>query len=295
MIRSVGACLILAQKQSGVAPRRSGHAPRHEHNAARTTLRTLGMLSAVVLLIFRGNVVALINLYALGVFAAFTLSQSGMVVHWLRRRTEHGWRGRLVANGIGALATGVVTIIIAVAKFDRGAWVVVLLIPALVLGFLAISAYYHRPRFLRVPDGLPVTADVVFLPIFSHQDVPALARASRASRATRATRQAHPASERTWPRVLHQELAYAARIAPDIRIVRVVKDREEADAYSAAWDTYLRANDPALQPRVRIETLISPYRTVVLPLANFLEWRQREEFAGRRVAVLLPRELKPSW
>jgi amino acid transporter len=265
---------------------------RGERIAFNVGIGTLGILSAVVLAIFRGNVVALINLYALGVFAAFTLSQSGMVVHWQRRRTEAGWRGRLVANGIGALATGLVTIIIAVTKFDRGAWVVVLLIPALVLGFLAISAYYHRPRFLRVPDGLPVTADVVFLPIFSHQDVPAL---DRATRANRATRQAHPASERTWPRVLHQELAYATHIAPDIRIVRVVKDRSEADAYSAAWDAYLHANDPALQGRVRIEALISPYRTVVLPLANFLEWRQREEFADKRVAVLLPRELKPAW
>ncbi len=262
---------------------------RGERIAFNVGIGTLGILSAVVLVIFRGNVVALINLYALGVFAAFTLSQSGMVVHWLRRQNEPGWRGRLVANGIGALATAVVTVVIAIAKFDRGAWVVVLLIPALVLGFLAISAYYHQPRLLEIPHTPQVTADVIFIPVFSHQEVRAI------DRAWRAKRKAHPASERTWPRVLHQELEYAERIAPDIRIVQVVKDRDEADAFCAAWAAYLKAEQPALQGRVQTEALISPYRTVVMPLCAFLEWRQHEEFAGKRVAVMLPRELRPSW
>jgi amino acid transporter len=262
---------------------------RGERIAFNVGIGTLGILSAVVLLIFRGNVVALINLYALGVFAAFTLSQSGMVVHWLRRQNEPGWRGRLVANGIGALATAVVTAVIAIAKFDRGAWVVVLLIPALVLGFLAISAYYHQPRLVEIPHTPHVTADVVFIPVLSHQEVHAI------DRAWRVRRKAHPASERTWPRVLGQELDYAARIAPDIRIVQVVKNREEADAFCTAWDAYLKADQPALQGRVHTEALISPYRTVVMPLSAFLEWRQREEFAGKQVAVLLPRELRPSW
>lgn len=242
-----------------------------------------------MLVIFRGNVVALINLYALGVFAAFTLSQSGMVIHWLRRQNEPGWRGRLVANGIGAFATAVVTGVIAVAKFDRGAWVVVLLIPALVLGFLAISRYYHQPRLVRVPPSPPVTADVVFIPVLSHQEVHAI------DRAWHARRKARPASERTWPRVLQQELEYAARIAPDIRIVQVVKDHREADAFCAAWEAYLKAEPPVLRGRVQTEALISPYRTVVQPLGSFLEWRQREEFAGKRVAVLLPHELRPVW
>jgi glucose uptake protein GlcU len=73
-----------------------------------------------VLWVFQGNVNALINLYALGVFTAFTLSQTGMVIHWLRRRTtDRSWGQHLVANGTGALATAVVTGVIAVAKFDR--------------------------------------------------------------------------------------------------------------------------------------------------------------------------------
>jgi amino acid transporter len=257
---------------------------RGERIAFNVGIGTLGVLSAVILAIFRGNVVALINLYALGVFAAFTLSQSGMVVHWLRRQHEAGWRGKLIANGVGALATGVVTGIIAVTKFDRGAWVVVLLIPVLVLGFLSISAYYQQPRLLHIPAAPPVSADVVFVPIFSHQETRALDRAARRTL---------PGSARTWPRVLQQELGYAARIAPDIRIVRVVKDH--AEAFCTLWDAYLQSTVPALRAHVQTEALISPYRTTVLPLANFLTWQQREMFPGKRVAVLLPRELKPAW
>jgi amino acid transporter len=262
---------------------------RGERIAFNIGIGTLGVLSAAVLAIFRGNVVALINLYALGVFAAFTLSQAGMVVHWLRRRTEEGWRSKLIANGVGALATGVVTGIIAVTKFDRGAWVVVLLIPVLMLGFLSISAYYHRPRLLHIPAAPSITADVVFVPIFSHQETRALDRAARRARRTL------PGSARTWPRVLQQELAYAARIAPDVRIVRVVKDHAEAEAFCASWDAYLQTTDPALRAHVQTEALISPYRTIVLPLANFFAWQQREMFAGKLVAVLLPRELNPAW
>jgi hypothetical protein len=94
---------------------------------------------------------------------------------------------------------------------------------------------------------------------------------------------------------MQQELGYAARIAPDIRIVRVVKDRAEAEAFCALWDAYLQSTVPTLRAHVRTEALISPYRTTVLPLANFLTWQQREMFPGKRVAVLLPREVKPAW
>ncbi|HKD76051.1 MAG TPA: APC family permease, partial [Ktedonobacterales bacterium] len=95
-----------------------------------TGIIVLGILSAVLLVIFSGNTEALINLYALGVFTAFTLSQSGMVRRWLRTREPH-WRRGLAINAFGALATGIVTLIIAVSKFDRGAWIVVILIPLL--------------------------------------------------------------------------------------------------------------------------------------------------------------------
>lgn len=282
---------------------RDGYAPalfayRGERLAFSVGIGTLGLVSAVVLAIFRGNVVALINLYALGVFTAFTLSQSGMVVHWLRRRQDAGWRQRLLANGVGAVATGVVSAIIAITKFDRGAWAVVVLLPLMVLGFLGIHAYYRRPRELQLGGSAPPTADVVYVPILSHEKVGAMhVSGARRQRATSPdpSQDVPDGWESKWARVLAEELTYAARIAPEIRLVRVVENQWEADEFRAAWTRFQESAAPDSARRIQAEVLLSPYRTVVLPLAHFLEWQQAYAFAGKRVAVLLPREVHPAW
>src|SRR6266568_1416716 len=96
----------------------------------------LAVLACVLLIIFKGNTNALINLFAVGVFIAFTLSQAGMVVHWWRLRTaERRWLRSLLINGVGAIATGVVALVVASMKFLDGAWIVVVLIPMMVLLF----------------------------------------------------------------------------------------------------------------------------------------------------------------
>jgi amino acid transporter len=102
----------------------------------------LGAMAALLLVIFGGETHALIPLYAVGVFISFTLSQSGMVRHWWKDRVS-GWRHKIVINGLGALATGIVTVVIAVTKFTHGAWIVVLVIPALVATFLAMRRHYE--------------------------------------------------------------------------------------------------------------------------------------------------------
>jgi amino acid transporter len=103
----------------------------------------LGAMAALLLVIFGGETHALIPLYAVGVFISFTLSQSGMVRHWWRKDRVSGWRHKIVINGLGALATGIVTVVIAVTKFTHGAWIVVLVIPALVATFLAMRRHYE--------------------------------------------------------------------------------------------------------------------------------------------------------
>ncbi len=261
---------------------------RGERIAFSVGITALGLLSAVVLAVLRGNVVALINLYALGVFCAFTLSQSGMVVHWLRRRNEPGWQGRLIANGVGAVATAIVTVVIGLTKFDRGAWVVVVVIPLLVLSFLGIRAYYRRPRIVQVGMlTLPETpqADIVFVPIFSHQSVAEL----------KDTENQKDARRPSWPKVMRQELDYASRIAPDMRLLQVVGNQKDAEHFSREWQAWVDANDPELKNQIHTEAVISPYRTVVLPVANFLRWRQEHDLEGKRIAVLVPREVNPSW
>ena len=92
----------------------------------------LGVLAMALVVAFNGSTHLLIPLFAVGVFLCFTLSQLGMVRHWLRRRTQ-GWQTKLVINGLGALTTAVTTVIMTVTQFSEGAWLVLLLVPLLAL------------------------------------------------------------------------------------------------------------------------------------------------------------------
>ncbi|MDE3078219.1 MAG: APC family permease, partial [Chloroflexota bacterium] len=112
--------------RDGFMPHQYAH--RGERLAYSTGIITLGLLSAVLLAAFKGETTALIPLYAVGVFSAFTLSQSSMVRRWLIRK-EPGWRRSWIVNAIGASATGLVLVVIVATKFIYGAWIVCLLIP----------------------------------------------------------------------------------------------------------------------------------------------------------------------
>jgi hypothetical protein len=117
---------------------------------------SLAVLASILLIIFGGDTNALINLFAVGVFIAFTLSQAGMVVHWWRlRTTERRWLRSLIINGAGAATTALVALVVASMKFVEGAWIVVVLVPVIVLLFLGISHHYRRFEQERTFD-LPV-------------------------------------------------------------------------------------------------------------------------------------------
>jgi amino acid transporter len=107
-----------------------------------TGIMVLTVAAGILLVGFGGNTARLIPLYAVGVFASFTLSQAGMVVHWWRLR-EPGWHWSIVVNGFGAIATFVVTIIIASTKFISGAWIVLIIIPVLIALFLYVHRHYE--------------------------------------------------------------------------------------------------------------------------------------------------------
>jgi amino acid transporter len=112
----------------------------------------LAVIACLLVYVFHGELTRLIQLYVVGVFTAFTLSQSGMVRRWKRLRTP-GWRKNAIINGIGASATGVVLVIVVLTKFTHGAWIVILAIPIIVSGFLAVHRHYERvARLLRRHD-----------------------------------------------------------------------------------------------------------------------------------------------
>ena len=113
----------------------------------------LGFFACFLLTLFHGDTHALIPLYAVGVFISFTFSQAGMVRRWLTKKGPH-WRKKLIVNGVGAITTGIATIIIASTKFTHGAWIVFLLIILLVWMFRSIHSHYKA-----VSEQIALTRD----------------------------------------------------------------------------------------------------------------------------------------
>src|SRR5437773_5198921 len=172
----------------------------------------LTVLASILLIIFEGNTNALINLFAVGVFIAFTLSQAGMVVHWWRLRTqERHWRRSLLINGVGAVATGLVALIVASMKFLEGAWIVVVLIPLLVLLFTGISHHYRYVERERI-TALPLHPQDIH-----HRLIVPVAELNHAAK---------------------QAVAYARSFSPQVTAVHVAVNRRKGDALRAAWDTW---------------------------------------------------------
>jgi amino acid transporter len=234
---------------------------RGERLAYNTGIFVLSGLSALILLAFRGNVADLINLYALGVFTSFTLSQIGMVRHWQRQRATVNARGwRIFSNGLGAVTTGVVTVVIAVAKFDRGAWVVVVLVPLLVLAFHLLRRYYSRARVFQVAHLTDQHYDIAIVPIFDVRDI-------------------------------RPEITLAHQMAAHVIGAHVVVDDHEATAFLAKWDALVPKE---LRDEVELKIVLSPYRTVVRPLARFAEWHAAHAGA-QSIALLLPQQQHEVW
>jgi amino acid transporter len=227
---------------------------RGDRLAYSVGIMVLAVLAAVLLIGFKGSVTALIPLYTVGVFIAFTLSQTGMVKHWwLKRHEVRGWRWRAVLNGAGALATGVVALIVGIVKFAFGAWMVLLLIPLLIGLMWAIGKHYRSvERALAVDWNSPAlprrVAPRVVVPV---------------SRLDRATLNA---------------LAFAASIATDVTAIHVSDEPDDVARMKADWE---RWGGP-----VNLVILESPYRALIAPMLAYLEATDRADPAQPTTVVL---------
>ncbi|HXF36258.1 MAG TPA: APC family permease [Actinomycetota bacterium] len=130
----------------------------------------LALLAILLIWAFDAELTRLIQLYVVGVFTAFTLSQAGMVRRWLRQRTE-GWRRSAVINGVGAVVTGIVLVIVTITKFTRGAWIVIAAIPVIVSFFVAVQRHYERIGRLLRARQLSATAEAANTFVLLVQDV----------------------------------------------------------------------------------------------------------------------------
>jgi amino acid transporter len=226
----------------------------------------LAILAGALLIIFRGVTDRLIPLYAVGAFMAFTLSQAGMVMHWRRTGGSHA-RHSMALNGIGALATGLTTLVVLVTKFVEGAWITVLLIPALILMMRGVRRQYAKVG-LEINLADPVsTADlcepVVLMPLDR------------------------------WSRVAERALRYAWTLSKEIEIVHV--RGEATDALRGYWQRVVEAPAQAAGlPVPKLVVLDSPYRFIVRPIVDYAIEQQAAR-PDRVITVLLPELVERHW
>jgi amino acid transporter len=197
----------------------------------------LAAIAAGLYVAFQGNTTSLIPLYSVGVFVCFTLSQSGMVVHWFRGR-DPGWRWRLMVNASGALMTLVVLGIVLVEKFEHGAWIVAILIPAIVGGMLFINRQYAASN-----THLALAGDYI---------VPTPNRQERAIVPV-------PSLNRAAVRALN----VARSITEDVSAVFISEDPEQSADMRTRWDRQV--------PGVPLVIVESPYRALAGPLMAYLD------------------------
>jgi amino acid transporter len=243
---------------------RDGFLPRQLANRGDRLVFSNGILvlsaaAALLIVAFGGKTNLLIQLYAVGVFTGFTLSQAGMVQHH-RRLHEPGWKRSMVINATGAAATGIVLVVVLVSKFTVGAWIPAALIPIIVMFFRSIHGHYLRVEAaLAVPPGYRVHRH-------THTVIVLVGRVHRATLAA---------------------LSYAESLKPDRLVaMSVVTNGEEAEAIQRQWEEY--------QIDVPLQVTMSQYRDLAGPVLEFVDDLDNQ-YDNDIVTVILPEFVLTRW
>lgn len=260
--------LLYFMSKDGYVPRDLG--TRGDRLSFSNGIILLTMAAAILIVLFKGNVEHLISLYALGVFLSFTIAQSAICKHWMLLRCKY-WRMYSFINGLGAVVTGVVVIIVLLTKFIYGAWIVVLLIPTLVYGFKKIYAHYEdvRQQLVLTPDDYKKSyrstgegMNYIVIPIASPTQ--AVARAIRYAKVT-----SNP-------------------ITSKIYAVHIAVDAEKGEKVKRLWKE--------LEPSIEMVVVPSPYRQMADPLITFIEKMRKDIDPKDVITVLIPEfETRKLW
>lgn len=221
----------------------------------------LAAATGVLIVLFGGDSHALIPLFAVGVFLAFTLSQAGMVLHWYKLR-ESGWQIKAIINGLGALATSITLLVVAVSKFIEGAWITILILPLLVIVFLQIRKHYRdvsKQLSLRgLPPSLrPFPAPRVVIPISGVH------------------------------RGIVDAVDFATSISKDVTAVFIEMEPGSAEKVHELWQRWW--------PDLPLVVLQSQYRSIIGPLLDFLDETDRAHNDGQLAVVVLPEFIPAKW
>ena len=221
----------------------------------------LAGLTAALIIFFQGDSHALVPLFAVGAFLAFTLSQAGMVIHWLNERGP-GWAVKAGINGVGALATATTLAVVAVSKFLEGAWITVLVIPLLVAGFYRVYRHYAEVKSQLSLHGLPPSLK----PVPPARVVVLIGGVHRG---------------------MVNAVAFAQSISTNVTGVFVELVPGEGAQVAREWQEWW--------PDTPLQVLPSPYRSIVVPLLEFLERTDQEHNDGQLAVVVLPEFVTTRW
>ena len=218
----------------------------------------LSAFAALLIVVFKGDTHALLPLYMIGVFVSFTLSQTGMVIHWRKKRTP-GWKTSALVNGFGAVVTGIVLVVVAITKTLEGAWIVLLLIPIIIALFKATRRHYdHVASQLTLRNYTPQRRvhNTVLMPVGGLQ------------------------------RAVVEALRYAETLSDDVRAVYVNVDQTATEQMRKDWETW--------GGKAQLVVLESPFRSVMEPLLEYIEQVENER-TDDYVTVILPEFVPARW
>jgi len=222
-------------------------------------------LTALLLIVFGGVTDRLIPLFAIGAFLAFTLSQAGMVMHWKRQGNA---AGRMIVNGVGAVATGITTVVVLLAKFTEGAWITVLLVAVMIVFMRTVNRHYVRVNreidLDRPFSPAEVSEPIIIVPVDR------------------------------WSRVSEKALSFALSMSCDIRCVHV-RISDDPDPFCDEWDKDIVAPLKAAGKCIpKLITLKSPYRYILYPIVDYVLEVERESETCK-VCVLIPELVVRRW
>ena len=231
-------------------------------------IAVLAVLTGLLLVVFGGVTDRLIPLYAVGAFLAFTLSQTGMVVHWFKKRGRH-WLKSMIVNGLGAFVTGITVVVVLLAKFTEGAWITVIFIPMLIFLFRAVRRHYHVVTLATACTAPVEPANHASAPI-------AIVPIDR------------------WSRITKQALEFASRISPEIIAIHV-EPGEHTELLHDDWRRYVETPfRKAGQEPPALTVLPSPYRFVIIPLVQYV-LQLSAKHPQRRIVVVIPTLVEDRW
>lgn len=210
--------------------------------------------TAVLILLFQGDSHSLIPLFAIGAFLAFTLSQAGMVRHWIRKKTK-AWQTKALINGLGALTTGTVVLIVGIGKFSQGAWITLIIIPLIILVFLRIRHHYDKISEQLSLKGLPPEL----------KPYPKLRFVMPVSGVHRG---------------IFQAVDFARSISRNLVAVYIEVEPDTGAKVRKRWEEWF--------PDIPLHIEPSPYRSIIAPFLDFLDRYDTEVNDGQLAGVILP-------